>query len=156
MRGAPVTPAPAPCTPTPTASSSPSPGRCMAADTRGPEAARLGPTPTRRAPTRPPRWCVSSSRRAARKHENSAADTVRAAALPGHQQLAFGPEPLQVTAQHVFNMGERVGVLCGGLEYKPVVLRPDGRGAVGKHQPSALPLAGDRHDGVLAPEMGEQ
>jgi hypothetical protein len=93
---------------------------------------------------------------------NSAADTigtactVGAATLPGHHQLAFGPEPLQVTAQHVFNMGERLGVLGGGLEYKSVVLRPDGRGAVGKHQPSALPLAGDRLDGVLAAEMGKE
>ena len=56
MSGPPATPAPAPCTPTPTASSSLSPGRCMAAGTRGPEGARSGPTPTRWAPTRPPRW----------------------------------------------------------------------------------------------------
>ena len=62
--GPPATPAPAPCTPTSTASSSRSPGRCMAAGTRGSGEARSGPTPTRSAPTRPPRWSASSSRRA--------------------------------------------------------------------------------------------
>ena len=82
--------------------------------------------------------------------------TVGSAALPGHHQLAFGPEPLQVAGQHVFDVGERVGVLGGGLEHQLVVLGPDGRGAVGKHQPSALPLAANRLDGVLAPEMGEE
>src|SRR6478736_9141080 len=155
-RGAPATPAPGLCTPMLTASFSPSPGRCMAAGTRGPVGARLGPMPIHWAPTRPPRWCVSSSRRAARKHENSAARTVGSAALPGHRQLAFGSESLQVAGQHLFDVGERVGVLGGGLEHQLVVLGPDGSGAVGKDQPCALPLAGNRLDGVLASEMGEE
>ena len=93
---------------------------------------------------------------------NSAADTVGAACtvgaatLPGHHQLAFGPEPLQVAAQHVFDMGERVGVLGGGFEHQVVVLRPDGLGAVGEHQPSAMPLSVNRLDGVLAADMGKE
>ena len=87
-----ATPAPAPCTPTSTASFSLSPGRCMAAGTPGPEGTRSGPTPTRRVPTRPPRWSGSSSHRAARTDENSAADTVGVAALPGHHQFAFAPK----------------------------------------------------------------
>ena len=78
------------------------------------------------------------------------------AALPSHHQFAFGAEPLQVSAQHVFDMGERLDVLGGGFEHKAVVLRPDRPGAVGEDQPSALPLAGDRLDGVLAAEMGKQ
>ena len=61
-----------------------------------------------------------------------------------------------MAGQHVFDVGERVGVLGGGLEHQLVVLRPDGSGAVGEHQPSALALTADRLDGVLAPEMGEQ
>jgi hypothetical protein len=84
----------------------------------------------------------------------SAADTVGAAALPGHHQLAFCPEPLQVAGQHVFGMGERVGVLGGGFEHQLVALRPDGPGAVGEYQPSAVALAVNRLDGVLAAQMG--
>jgi hypothetical protein len=61
-----------------------------------------------------------------------------------------------MSAQYVFDMGERLGVLGGGFEHKAVVLRPDGPGAVAEHQSSALPLSGDRLDSVLAAEMGEQ
>jgi hypothetical protein len=61
-----------------------------------------------------------------------------------------------VAGHHVFDVGERVGVLGGGLEHQLIVLGPDGRGAVGKHQPSALANAGNRLDGVLAAEMGEE
>ena len=100
------------------------------------------------------RFFLAQSRR--RGHENSAAVPLETAALPSHHQFAFCPEPLQVAAKYVFDMGERLGVLGGGFEHKSVVLRPDGPGAVGEHQPSALPLAGDRLDGVLAAEMGEQ
>ena len=91
-----------------------------------------------------------------RRIENSAAVTVGVTALPSHHQFAFGPEPLQVSAQHVFDMGERLDVLGGGFEHKAVVLRPDRPRAVAEDQPPALPLAGDRLDGVLAAEMGKQ
>ena len=151
-----ATPVPAPCTPTWTASSSLSPGRCMMAATRGPEGARSGPTPTRWAPTRPPRWSGFSSHGAAGTDENSAADIVGSAALPGHHQFASGPEPLEVAAQYVFDMGERLDVLGGGFEHKVVVLRSDGSRAVGEHQPSALRLATNRLDGVLAAQMGKE
>ena len=85
-----------------------------------------------------------------------AASTVGATALPCHHQLAFCPEPLEVAGQHVFDMGERVGVLGGGFEHQLVVLRPDSPGTVGEHQPSAMPLALNRLDGVLAAEMGKE
>ena len=53
------------CTATSTTSSSLNPGRSMAASTRGTGEAQSGLTPIRLAPTPPPRWCASSSRRAA-------------------------------------------------------------------------------------------
>ncbi len=82
--------------------------------------------------------------------------TVGSAALPGHHQFAFCPEPLQVAGEHVFDVGERSGSSAAASSTSRLSSGPDGSGAVGEHQPSALPLAADRLDGVLAPEMGEQ
>ena len=77
-------------------------------------------------------------------------------AFPDHHQLAPCPEPLQVASQHVFDMGQRVGVRRGSLEHQSTALWPDRTGAVGEYQPTATGPVIDGFDGVLAAEMGKE
>ena len=73
-----------------------------------------------------------------------------------NRYAALDVAPRAVRITYVFDMAERVGILGGGFEHQLVVLRPDSPGAVGEHQPPAMPLALNRLDGVLAAEMGKE